>query len=247
MIFFIFYSESASTDIIFEGIPIKSRTPVHQKHPVLPLSPPLPHDMIKSFPSFSLQHEFSILNTNIPHVDVEVLDAVKRHAMIRISVNGHVIMLQVVFSENYPNLEHPPDFIYCQGTSIDDNLAESLNEVLKMNAQNRLRKGKPCLEHCLRALVTTMKKVRHFYPRSHESHRLIQCAPLQITSAGDKSYLRLQSPRLEGALSGALHDACVPFPKTCGARFCQVGILVTFVQPLNSKGISFRHQNTTPR
>lgn len=69
----------------------------------------------------------------------------------------------------------------------------------------------------------------------------------QITSTGDKSYLRLQSPRLEGALSGALHDACVPFPKTCGARFCQVGILVTFIQPLNSKGISFRHQNTTPR
>lgn len=100
-----------------------------------------------------------MLNTNIPHVDVEVLDAVKRHAMIRISVNGHVIMLQVVFSENYPNLEYPPDFIYCQGTSIDDNLAESLSDVLKMNALNRLRKGKPCLEHCLRALVTTMKKV----------------------------------------------------------------------------------------
>lgn len=67
----------------------------------------------------------------------------------------------------------------------------------------------------------------------------------QITS--DKSYLRLQSPRLEGALSGALHDACVPFPKTSGARFSQVGVLVTFIQPLNSRGISFRHQNTTPR
>lgn len=157
------FPESASTDIIFEGIPIKPRTPVHQKHPSLPLSPPLPHDVVKSFPSFSLQHEFSILNTNIPHVDVEVLDAVKRHAMIRVSVNGHVIMLQVVFSENYPNLEHPPDFIYCQGTSIDDNLAESLSEVLKMNAQNRLRKGKPCLEHCLRALVTTMKKVCYLF------------------------------------------------------------------------------------
>lgn len=118
--------------------------------------------MVKSFPNFSLQHEFSILNTSIPHVDVEVLDAVKRHAMIRVSVNGHVIMLQVVFSENYPNLENTPDFIYCQGTSIDDNLAESLNDVLRLNATSRLRKGKPCLEHCLRALVTTMKKVRSF-------------------------------------------------------------------------------------
>lgn len=117
--------------------------------------------LMKPMPKFSLQHEFSLLNTNIPHIDVEVLDAVKRHAMIRVSANGHVIMLQVVFPENYPNVEYPPDFIYCQGTSIDDNLAESLNEVLKMNAQNRLRKGKTCLEQCLRALVTNLKKVNH--------------------------------------------------------------------------------------
>lgn len=118
---------------------------------------------MKTVPRFSLQHEFSLLNTSIPHVDIEVLDAVKRHAMIRISLNGHAIMLQVVFSENYPHVEYPPDFIYCQGTSIDDNLAESLNSVLKLNAQNRLRKGKPCLEHCLRAFVTTLKKVSPYF------------------------------------------------------------------------------------
>ncbi|XP_031624993.1 GATOR complex protein Wdr59, partial [Contarinia nasturtii] len=204
--------ESVSTDILFDGIPIKPKS-VLSKPNSLPTNqhqsiPTLQTEITKPMPKFSLQHEFSLLNTNIPHIDVEVLDAVKRHAMIRISVNGHVIMLQVVFPENYPHVDYPPDFIYCQGTSIDDNLAESLNEVLKLNAQNRLRKGKTCLEQCLRALVTTLKK---------------------ITSTGDKSYLRLQSPRLEGALSGALHDACVPFPKTCGARFCQVGILVTFI------------------
>lgn len=202
-------------------------------------------EITKSMPKFSLQHEFSLLNTNIPHIDVEVLDAVKRHAMIRVSINGHVIMLQVVFPESYPHVDCPPEFIYCQGTSIDDNLAESLNEVLKMNAQNRLRKGKTCLEQCLRALVTTLKKVRREF-MIDSRHLTVHFYYSQITSTGDKSYLRLQSPRLEGALSGTLHDACVPFPKTCGARFSQVGILVT-IQPLNSKGISFRHQNITPR
>lgn len=70
---------------------------------------------------------------------------------------------------------------------------------------------------------------------------------IKATSGGDKAYLRLQSPRLEGALSGALHDACVPFPKTSGARFSHVGILVTFSQPLNAKGLNLKHQNTTPR
>lgn len=121
--------------------------------------PTLQTEIAKPMPKFSLQHEFSILNTNIPHIDVEVLDAVKRHAMIRVSLNGHVIMLQVVFPENYPHVDYPPDFIYCQGTSIDDNLAESLNDVLKMSAQNRLKKGKTCLEQCLKALVSTLKKV----------------------------------------------------------------------------------------
>lgn len=69
----------------------------------------------------------------------------------------------------------------------------------------------------------------------------------QSTGGGDKTQLRLQSPRLEGALSGALHDACIPFPRTSGARFNNVGLLVTFSQPLNTKRISLRHQSTTPR
>lgn len=155
---------------MFEGIPINAKVPTGLKSSTpndhsnqLPPIPSLQTEITKPMPKFSLQHEFSILNTNIPHIDVEVLDAVKRHAMIRVSLNGHVIMLQVVFPESYPHVDYPPDFIYCQGTSIDDNLAESLNDVLKMNAQNRLRKGKTCLEQCLRALVTNLKKVRSVF------------------------------------------------------------------------------------
>lgn len=45
-------------------------------------------------------------------------------------------------------------------------------------------------------------------------YNLLSNLIVQITSTGDKSYLRLQSPRLEGALTGTLHDAAVPFPKT---------------------------------
>lgn len=127
---------------------------------IQPVPSSIQKDVVQPTPKFSLQHEFSLLNTTIPHIDVEVLDAVKRHAMVRVSVNGHVIMLQIVFSENYPSVEYPPEVFYCQGTSIDDNLAESLNNVWKSNALSRLKKGKTCLEQCLRALVTTLKKVR---------------------------------------------------------------------------------------
>ncbi|GAB0090407.1 GATOR complex protein Wdr59 [Sergentomyia squamirostris] len=175
-------------------------------------------------PSCSLQHEFSLLNTNIPHIDVEELDSVRRSAAAQISANGHIIVLQIFFPTNYPNVL--PQFSYMSGTSVEDTLSAQLMRVLRQTANQRVKKGKTCLEQCLRALVTALKK---------------------STSGGDKSYLRLQSPRLEGALSGALHDACVPFPKTSGARFSSVGLLVTFVQPLNTKRISLRHQTTTPR
>lgn len=113
----------------------------------------------RSLPLYSLQHEFSLLNTNIPHIDVEVLDAIKRHAMIRVSANGVIIMLQVVFPESYPSPDSVPDFIYCQGTTIDDNLAESLVKVLKATASHRIKRGRTCLEQCLRALVSSLKKV----------------------------------------------------------------------------------------
>lgn len=180
----------------------------------------------KSPPSCSLQHEFSLLNTNIPHIDVDVLDATKRMASIRISANGHVILLEITFPLNYPSPHVPPEFTYCPGTSLDESLASTLMAALKMTAHQRVKNAKTCLEQCLRALVTALKK---------------------STSGDDKNYLRLQSPRLEGALSGALHDQCVPFPKTSGARFSNVGLLVCFAQPLNTKRISLSQQTTTPR
>lgn len=173
-------------------------------------------------PSCSLQHEFSLLNTNIPHVDVEVLDAVKRSATVRISVNGHIIMLQAQFPADYPAVDQLPEFAYCQGTTLQaPELCAQLMQTMRETAQHRARKRRTCLEQCLRALVAALKKA---------------------TGSGDRAYQRLQSPRLDGALSGALHDACVPFPRTSGARFSHVGVLVCFAQQLNAKQQSLKLQ-----
>lgn len=124
----------------------------------------VPTSSIKSMgpqPLCSLQHEFSLLNTNIPHIDLEVLDPIKRNATVRISVTGHIIMLQVLFPLEYPSPEHPPEFTYCQGTTIDANLSDSLMKILKTSAHHRTKKGRTCLEQCLRALVTALKKVKY--------------------------------------------------------------------------------------
>lgn len=108
-----FLVESVSTDNVFEGIPIvnakkpsssssmpnqNNSSSQHLSIPKFQPSSELTAPMTKPMPKFSLQHEFSLLNTNIPHIDVEVLDAVKRHAMIRVSANGHVIMHIIYFN-----------------------------------------------------------------------------------------------------------------------------------------------------
>lgn len=174
-------------------------------------------------PSCSLQHEFSLIFfPNIPGVQNYECDPVKRNAMIRIVANGYIIVLQVIFPSGYPIIQ-PPVFEFCQGTSLDESLSLKLMKVLKETASSRVKKGRTCLEQCLRSLVGDLKK----------------------ESGGDKAHLRLQSPRLEGALSGVL-DACIPFPRTSGIRFSPVGLLVTFSRPFGAKRFNLRNQ-TTPR
>lgn len=204
---------------------------------------------VSHFPSCSLQHEFSLLNTNIPHIDVEVLDPVKRTATVRCSVHGHTVMLQAVFPPAYPSAGHPPTFTYCQGTALPaypPALCGALLKAIRTVAAQRTRKGRTCLEHCLRALVMALKKATGGGSGGGAGGSGVSggsggsaCATGNGTGMSEKSGcgLRLQSPRLEGALSGALHDACVPFPRTSGARFGAggAGMLVVFAQPQHAK------------
>lgn len=142
--------------------------------------------------------------------------------MIRISTNGFIIILQVIFPNGYPQ-SSPPIFEFCPGTTLDENLSLKLMKVLKDSAATRVKKGKACLEHCLRIFLS------------------------ELTKETGGNYLRLQSPRLEGALSKALSDSLIPFPKTCGVRFNSTGLLVTFTRPFSAKRFTLRNQTTTPR
>jgi hypothetical protein len=143
--------------------------------------------------------------------------------MIRISTNGFIIILQVIFPLGYPSIQSPPIFEFCPGTTLDENLSLKLMKVLKDSALSRVKKGKACLEHCLRAFLS------------------------ELTKETGGNYLRLQSPRLEGALSKALSDSLIPFPRTCGVRFNSTGLLVTFTRPFSAKRFTLRNQTTTPR
>lgn len=174
----------------------------------------------------SLHHEFSLLNTNMPHIEVDVLDAINRFAVFKVSVSSHFVILKVIFPTEYPGPYAGPEFSFCDGTTTNDSATRAMLKVLKVTAFQRVKKSRAALEHCLRALVTYMKS---------------------SDSSADKSQLRLQSPRLEGALSGALHNACIPFPRTSTVAFNSIGMLASFAQSLSSKRLTLRHQNLTPR
>ncbi|KAH8279883.1 hypothetical protein KR054_009472 [Drosophila jambulina] len=184
-------------------------------------------------PTCSLHHEFSLLNTNMPHVEVDMLDAIKRYACFRICAGGHTVILQVNFATSYPSPSAPPEFQLCQGTTLSSEVSGILLKVLRCNALQRVKKSRTCLEQCLRALVAAMKK---------------KVAAVGGGGGADRSQLLLQSPRLEGALSSALHDACIPYPRTSGVHFNAIGMLTTFAQPVNNKRLTLRQQSAlTPR
>ncbi|XP_068150301.1 GATOR2 complex protein Wdr59 [Drosophila tropicalis] len=186
-------------------------------------------------PTCSLHHEFSLLNTNMPHVEVDMLDAIKRYACFRICVGGHTVILQVTFATSYPSPSVPPEFQLCQGTSLSTEVSAILLKVLRGNALQRVKKSRTCLEQCLRALVAAMKKK-------------VAAVGGSGIGGGDRSQFLLQSPRLEGALSSTLHDACIPFPRTSGVHFNATGMLTTFAQLMNNKRLTLRqHQAMTPR
>ncbi|XP_017077374.1 LOW QUALITY PROTEIN: GATOR complex protein Wdr59 [Drosophila eugracilis] len=181
-------------------------------------------------PTCSLHHEFSLLNTNMPHVEVDTLDAIKRYACFKICAGGHTVILQVTFATSYPSPSAPPDFQFCQGTTLSNDVSGVLLKVLRCNALQRVKKSRTCLEQCLRALVAAMKK------------------KVAAVGGADRSQLLLQSPRLEGALSSTLHDACIPYPRTSGVHFNAIGMLTTFAQPVHNKRLTLRqHTSLTPR
>lgn len=42
-------------------------------------------------------------------------------------------------------------------------------------------------------------------------------------------------------------DSCIPFPRTCGAKWCGVSTLVVFNRPTNARRLSLKHETGTPR
>lgn len=179
----------------------------------------------------TLQQEFSLINTNIRRVNVDKMDPVKRTCTCTAAVDAHVVILNVNFPSSYP-YNALPTFQFAQGTTVDTLMKSKLLKVLKQTATQRIKKNRSCLEPCLRQLVSTLEQLS----RNEEN---------------DVSHLRLQTSSLldHSNVYSSYQDSFIPFPRTSGAKFCNVGLLVCFCRPPATRRLTTRPNPdlSTPR
>lgn len=164
-----------------------------------------------------LQQEFSLMNVQIPNLDVKKMDITSRTCNVHVNINSFSIYLEVSFPNTYP-FGISPIFHIAPNSNVSDSIGMQLLQTLNQLAQQRVAKNRTCLEPCLRQMVTT----------------------LETLSANLKNDVNFDSTyNLEpGPVLGGYNDANIPFPRTSGAKFCSVGTLVCFGRPLMARRIS---------
>ncbi|XP_017879158.1 GATOR complex protein WDR59 isoform X2 [Ceratina calcarata] len=180
----------------------------------------------------TLQQEFSLINMNIPNIEVNAMDAVERSCTVTASNKSYNVILKVNFPANYP-YSAQPTFQFCPGTTIDNATMAKLLKVLKQTAQQRVKKNRSCLEPCLRQLITTLEQTckKDENESSHLGYDIQDNANFLSSSNMYTNY----------------QDVYIPFPRTSGARFCCVGTLVCFGRGSYTRRSSMKAENTTPR
>ncbi|XP_050454486.1 GATOR complex protein WDR59 isoform X2 [Cataglyphis hispanica] len=180
----------------------------------------------------SLQQEFSLINMNIPNIEVNAMDATERSCTITACTKNYNVILKVNFPVNYP-CSAQPTFQFCPGTSIDNTMMNKLLKVLTQTAQHRVRKNRSCLEPCLRQLITTLEQMC----KKDED----ESGHLAYHMQDNSNFL--SSPNI----CANYHDSYIPFPRTSGAKFCCVGILVCFGRPSYTRKSLLKPGDATPR
>ncbi|XP_054165460.1 GATOR complex protein WDR59-like isoform X2 [Oppia nitens] len=165
----------------------------------------------------SLTQEFSLININIPNVQIEELNASKRVCIIT-ATTSITCRLKMTFPSGYPN-HVTPHFTFLNGsTTPSDDIKKELLKVLHMTAVFQVKRNRTCLEPCLRQFIATLE-------------RLTGTSSTSIMSATHSSSLLTCPPLSPSHHYGSYLDSHVPFPRTSGARFCSGELLVCFGRP----------------
>lgn len=174
----------------------------------------------------TLEQEFELMNTNIPHIQVEELDAVKRTCSVSAVSRNFNIGLRMQFPENYPCSE-PPTFEFLE-SNLNYDIKRQLHKVMLDTALMHAKRNTSCLEPCLRQLSLALNQPYNFRPEERKTPDPEPARPFNLSWHPTKppynskpSYMAWHSP-------SGLQDINIPFPRTSGARFSAAGYLVVF-------------------
>ncbi|XP_033095696.1 GATOR complex protein WDR59-like [Anneissia japonica] len=185
--------------------------------------------------SMSLQEEFlKLTNQPLPinskvHVEKSSMDARRRSCVI-VSHNA-AVKIKVTFPALYPN-NAAPSFDFLEPAIVDVEQQTKIIKTLKDTCQQCVQRSRLCLEPCLQQLSKSLPSM--------------QITPISQVNVGSPSSYGSQYGSTQKSIPyNSFSDRCIPFPRTCGARFCGVDKLIVFHRPGTFRKSS--NQQATPR
>lgn len=165
-----------------------------------------------------LKQEFNLLNKNIPNIDFEELNSLRRVCVVTARAKTITCRLRIALPPTYPQVDCPTFTIlesnHYGGESLSKEMIDKLLNLLNETAKSQLSRSRNCIEPCLRKFIAALQKIT-----SHSSHRKQRASGAGTEYKDDPITLSAQ------------RDHSVPFPKTSGARFCG-NLLVCFGRPM---------------
>lgn len=164
-----------------------------------------------------LKQEFNLINKNIPNIEFEELNSLRRVCLVTARAKSINCRLRIALPPSYPHNECPTFSIIdsnqygCE--SLTKEAKDKLLHLLDETAKSQLSRSRNCIEPCLRKFITALQKIT--------SHNAFRKRPVDSGFDYKDDPITLSAQR----------DHSVPFPKTCGARFCG-NLLVCFGRPL---------------
>lgn len=164
-----------------------------------------------------LKQEFSLINKNIPNIEFEELNSLRRVCLVTARAKSLTCRLRIALPPAYPHNECPTFTIMDSNQYGSETLTkearEKLLHLLDETAKVQLSRSRNCIEPCLRKFVAALQKLT-----SHNSYRK-RLTGSSVEYKDDPITLSAQ------------RDHSVPFPNTSGARFCG-NLLVCFGRPM---------------
>lgn len=165
-----------------------------------------------------LKQEFNLINKNIPNLEFEELNYLRRVCLVTARAKNISCRLRIALPPAYPHNECPTFTIIDSnqyGTeSVCKEAKEKLLHLLNETAKMQLSRSRNCLEPCLRKFIAALQKITN-----HSSFRR------RATGLSSADY------KDDPITLSAQRDHSVPFPPTSGARFCG-NLLICFGRPM---------------